>query len=54
MKPEDQNPNQQETASNEDLPLSDEQLDGIAGGGKCYDDPREKDHSDKKDDPKEW
>ena len=36
--------------------LNDEQLDGVAGGAGQegdWDDPRERDHSNKKDDPKD-
>ena len=36
--------------------LNDERLDGIAGGASQegdWDDPRERDHSNKKDDPKD-
>ena len=52
MRFEDLTPEQQEMEPNEGHDLNDEQLDGIAGGARCYDDPRE-DYINKKDDPKE-
>lgn len=53
MKPEDLAREQQEMESNDGRVLGDEQLEGVAGGGLRYDDPRNKDHSNKKDDPKD-
>ena len=55
MKLENLNPDQQVKASDESHELDDVKLDGVAGGATSdWEDPRLKDHSDKKDDPKDW
>lgn len=54
MSLDDLTPEPEEKASNEGSELNDEQLNEIAGGAQAYEDPREKDHSNKKDDPKDW
>lgn len=53
MEFKDLTPEQQEKTSGESRELSSEELDGVAGGARLYEDPREK-NPDKKDDPKDW
>ena len=54
MSEEKLNPEQQEQVSKETSELIPEQLGKVSGGVKAYDDdPRNRDHSNKKDDPKD-
>lgn len=54
MEDEKKNIAQQENAEEEGVELNTEQMEKISGGVLGYDDPRNKDHKDKKDDPRDW
>jgi hypothetical protein len=54
MENEKRNIEQQMDVAEESVELDDEQMGKVSGGVMTYDDPRDKDHSNKKDDPKDW
>ena len=54
MEDEKKNIEQQMDVVEESVELDAEQMGKVSGGAMTYDDPRDKDHSNKKDDPKDW